>query len=127
MVKGCLNTNCQEEFRVLNAGDLYALEARSADTEFFWLCANCALRYDVALDAMGRVALRPRGKAPSQQPPDLDGHLRLIARSLRPTPRPDAIPSGERTVTFLFNAGSVSSPPRLRGFLADCVDDFHCG
>jgi hypothetical protein len=115
MVKSCVNEACQEEFRVLSAGDLYAREARSAGTEFFWLCANCALRYNVTLDATGRVTLRPRGKAPSQQPPDLDGHLRLIARSLRPSPRPNATPSGERKAAFLFNAGSISPQSRRRG------------
>jgi hypothetical protein len=35
MVSCCVNPACRAEFRSLNTGDIYAVERRSADTEFF--------------------------------------------------------------------------------------------
>jgi len=34
MINDCFNPACRAEFRSLSGGDLYALERRSADTEF---------------------------------------------------------------------------------------------
>ena len=36
MVSRCYNPACGSEFKLLNTGALYALESKSADTEFFW-------------------------------------------------------------------------------------------
>jgi hypothetical protein len=102
MVSTCLNTACHEEFKVLNAGDLYALDTTSSEPEFFWLCKQCAALYDVCRDLSGRVSLRPRDEVSSRQPPTFDGTLRLIARSLKPLPRLNTVPSGERTRVLFF-------------------------
>jgi hypothetical protein len=37
MIERCVNPTCRTEFNLLNAGDHYAYDRRSADTEFFWL------------------------------------------------------------------------------------------
>jgi len=60
MVNRCVNPACHEEFRLLNAGDLYAHERRSADTRFLWLCAQCAATFELYFDPAGQVCLRPR-------------------------------------------------------------------
>jgi hypothetical protein len=109
MVKRCFNSACQEEFKLLNAGDLYACERRSADTEFFWLCCGCASRFDIFLDAAGRVTLEPRRETYRFRPPYLDGRLRLISRSVKPAPRPNTLPFGERPAAFFtFGPGLAS-------------------
>lgn len=41
MASRCVNPACRTEFKFSNTGDLYALERRSADTGFFWLCFAC--------------------------------------------------------------------------------------
>ena len=63
MVSCCVNPACRTEFKLLNTGDLYALERRSADTEFFWLCSACVPVVALGLDAMGGVSVRPRSDA----------------------------------------------------------------
>ncbi len=57
MVSCCANPPCRIEFKLLNGGDLYALERRSANTEFFWLCSACVPMVALRLDAMGGVSL----------------------------------------------------------------------
>ena len=81
MVSCCVNPACRTEFKLLNTGDLYALERRSADTEFFWLCSACALVVALGLDARGGVSVRPRSDARHPQIPHLDNRLRLVART----------------------------------------------
>jgi hypothetical protein len=105
MVNRCVNPACREEFKLLNAGDLYAHERRSYGTEFFWLCATCASRFDVYLDPADGVSVRPRSIANRAQPPHPDGDLRLVSHSRRPAPRPQTAPSGERAFSFVFDAG----------------------
>jgi len=63
MVKRCINPKCLNEFLHLNSGDLYALECGPADTKFLWLCADCAPRLGVAVDAVGVVSVRQRAPA----------------------------------------------------------------
>ena len=75
MVSCCVNPACRAEFKLLNTGDLYALERRSADTEFFWLCFACALVVAPGLDAMGGVSVRTRSDARHPQLPDLNSCL----------------------------------------------------
>jgi hypothetical protein len=115
MVNRCLNPDCRTEFKLLNAGDLYAYERRSADTEFFWLCSACACKFDLYLDSSGRVAVRARNVLNRASPPTLDGHLRLVSRSAKPMPRPQTIPSDERSTSFASGAGSLFSDFRVRG------------
>lgn len=99
MLKRCVNPACHEEFKLLNGGDLYALERRSTDTEFFWLCSTCACMYELYLDATGYVTVRTGSVIHHSPPPHPDAYLRLISRQIRP--RPNAMPSGERTSTVV--------------------------
>jgi hypothetical protein len=115
MVNRCVNPACHEEFKLLNAGDLYAHERRSTGTEFFWLCATCAASFDLYLDPEGSVTVRARSATSRAQPPHPDGYLRLVSRSRKPAPRPHTMPSGERTFSFVFDADPISSAFRARG------------
>jgi len=58
MVSCCVNPACRTEFRSLNTGVLYAVERRSVDTEFFWLCSAC-----VPVVTMAPCQPRPRADA----------------------------------------------------------------
>ena len=78
MVRCCINPACCIEFRSLNAGALYAVERRSADTEFFWLCSNCVSKVALSLDPIGGVSVRPKSDAVRPQPPQPDGYLRRL-------------------------------------------------
>jgi len=104
MVNRCVNPACQEELKLLNAGDLYACERRSFDTEFFWLCAACAGSFSVYLDPAGAVSVRPRGAANRAQPPHPDCNLRLVSHSRKAAPRPQTVPAGERAFSFVLDA-----------------------
>jgi hypothetical protein len=108
VVNCCVNPACSEEFRLLNAGDLYAHERRSTNTEFFWLCSTCASRLDLYLDPAGSVSIRERSAGHGAQPPNPDTHLRLVSRSTKPIPRPHTLPSEERRTSFAFGAGPFS-------------------
>jgi len=99
MLKRCVNPACREEFKLLNGGDLYALERRSDNTEFFWMCSECAVNFDLYLDPAGCVSLRLWNAINHAQPPHPDANLRLISRQTRP--RPNTMPSGERASTFV--------------------------
>src|ERR1039458_5060335 len=119
MVNYCVNSDCREELKVLNAGDLYALERRSADTEFFWLCSACASRFDMYFDLAGRVSVRQRSEHKRARPPHPDGHLRLVSRSIKRTPWSHAVPDGEEATSFLFRPGRLSPVSRVRGGFQD--------
>src|ERR1700688_3775721 len=86
MISCCVNPACRTEFRLFNTGTLYALERRSADTEFFWLCSACVPRVALCLDPTGCVSVRPRCDAVRPQPPHPDGYLRLVAQRKLRTP-----------------------------------------
>ncbi len=101
----------------MNAGDLYAHERRTADTEFFWLCATCAATHDLHLDPAGGVSVRPRHADHRSQPPNPDSHLRLVSRSSKPAPRPHSMPSGERTFSLVFDVDPFFTAFRARGGL----------
>jgi hypothetical protein len=116
MVKRCVNPACREELRLLHAGDLYAHESRSSSTEFFWLCATCAGSFNLYLDPAGGVSVRPLNPANRAQPPNPDGHLRLVSRWKKSAPRPQTMLSGERAF-FGFDADLHSYPLRTRGDL----------
>lgn len=99
MVSCCVDPACCAEFRLSSIGDLYALERRSADTEFFWLCPACVPVVALALDSMGCVSVRPQSHAVRPQPPHPDGYLRLISQRKLPTPwhRAGSPPRGRRS------------------------------
>ena len=86
MVTSCVNPGCRTEFKFLNTGDLYALERRSTDTEFFWLCSACVPVVALSLDPMGSVSVRRKSDAVLPQPPHPDGYLRLVAQRKLCTP-----------------------------------------
>jgi hypothetical protein len=115
MVNRCVNPACREEFKLLNAGDLYAHESRSSSTEFFWLCATCAGSFDLYLEPAGGVSVRSQNATNRIQPPNPESHLRLVSRSKKPVPRPRTVPSGERAFSFVFDADLYSYPFRTRG------------
>jgi hypothetical protein len=96
MVDCCVNPACGAEFKQLSGGDLYAIERRSADTEFFWLCSRCAAVFDVCLGAAGKVGLRRRGARGKARSPHPEGNLRLVTRGLRSLPPRDDTPASER-------------------------------
>jgi hypothetical protein len=104
MVQHCFNPACRQEFQLLYAGDLYALEWVSADTEFFWLCSNCASRFDLCLDNDGAITLSASGAAGNTRRPLADRELHLISRCARPTPRPDSRPTAERHYSSFHGA-----------------------
>jgi hypothetical protein len=116
MLKRCVNSSCCEEFKLLNGGDLYALERRSANTEFFWLCSACAREYELYLDPIGTVSVRDGSLIHRVPPPHPDANLRLISRLMRP--RPNTMPSGERASTFMSIDEPFSAAFRMRGGLA---------
>jgi hypothetical protein len=109
MLKYCVNPACCAEFELLHSGDFYALERRDANTEFFWLCPECASRYALQLDAMDRVWSRLRSDCASVCPPNPEANLRLVAHAVRHL---QAIPGGERAV--LECAVSTPSHSSLR-------------
>jgi len=78
MVSRCVNPQCHAEFRFLNEGNLFALERRSADTEFFWLCPSCIPHLCVSLDAMGHVTVRALTDRPIHTLPSPDLYLRPV-------------------------------------------------
>jgi hypothetical protein len=86
MVTSCINPACRNEFRFLNTGNLYALERRSADTEFFWLCSACVPLVALSLDPIGCISVRPQSDTVRPKPPHPDGYLRLVAQPKLRTP-----------------------------------------
>ncbi|HKO20946.1 MAG TPA: hypothetical protein VJU82_18890 [Acidobacteriaceae bacterium] len=104
MVQHCFNPACRQEFQLLHAGDLYALEWGSADTEFFWLCSECACKFTLVLRESGTVALSEHGAPRPANHTTRGGELRLIARCARPAPRPDSRPTTERKYSFVHGA-----------------------
>jgi hypothetical protein len=60
VINHCVNPDCRAEFKVFSTGNLYALEKRSADTVFFWLCSTCAPKIVVGLAPTGSVTVKPR-------------------------------------------------------------------
>jgi hypothetical protein len=101
MVNHCTNPDCRVEFDVLSSGDLYAYERRSVDTEFFWLCSECAARHDLYLGAAGCISLRARGAVHHGSPPQPGSKLRLVTRSKRSSPRLQTVPSGDQAHRFV--------------------------
>lgn len=113
MVAHCVNPGCRKEFKLLNAGDLYAHEKRHSDTEFFWLCSDCTSEFYLCLDPTGGVRLRLRGER--GLPPHPDGSLRLVSRAAKPAARLQGIPAGEQASSDVFAVGPLLRMYRARG------------
>ena len=94
MVNCCINPVCRTEFRLLSSGDLYAIEIPSAETEFLWMCAGCASRFNLSLDSAGNLALIPKGRSALGSPPQLQARLHLVAHTRRHIPWRNEIPAG---------------------------------
>ena len=118
MVQHCVNPACRREFQLLHAGDLYALERGSADTEFFWLCSDCACMFDLLVNESGVVGLSEHGEPRLTSRTARAGELRLISRCARPAPRPDSRPTSERTYSFVHGVEPHFSSYRPRGLSA---------
>jgi hypothetical protein len=86
MIRCCINPLCRAKFRSLNTGVIYAVERRSADTEFFWLCSSCVPVVALSLDSMGSISVGPRCDAGRLQRPHPDSRLRLLYSPAELTP-----------------------------------------
>lgn len=95
MVDCCANPGCRADFRLLNSGALHALERRSADTEFFWLCSECTSQFNLQLDPDGGLSLRPLGERWQAHPANREGRLRLVSRAVHRVPWRQSVPAGE--------------------------------
>jgi len=103
MIDRCASPGCCADFRQFNSGDLYALERRSANTEFFWLCSECAPQFDLLLDSEGSLAFRPRSDHPHHRPANPEGTLRLVSSSVHRMPWHNSAPSDEPRVAQNFH------------------------
>jgi hypothetical protein len=99
MVDCCANLECRAEFKRLHSGNLYARERRASDTEFFWLCSECAPRFDLMLDPDGRLSFRPRSEPRHMHPLNREDNLRLITSSAHRLPWHKTTPSNEPPTT----------------------------
>jgi hypothetical protein len=79
MVNSCVNPDCGNELKTLNAGHFYAVERRSANTEFFWLCPTCVAEFTLCLDVKGSLVVRPRSGTEFRQSPHPDSRLLLLS------------------------------------------------
>jgi hypothetical protein len=95
MVDCCANPACRAEFKLLTTGDLYALERRCADTEFFWLCSACFARYELQLDSHSTPTIIPRAIRQHTRPAAREATLRLISCAIRRIPWRKTVPSNE--------------------------------
>ena len=86
MVSQCANQACNAEFKMLHSGDLYALERRSVDTEFFWLCSACIPSFVLGLNSGGFVSLTRRSSDRPGRQGDPEGRLWLVYSPLEPVP-----------------------------------------
>jgi hypothetical protein len=86
MVSSCINPACHTELKLLRSGDLYALERRSANTEFFWLCAACVPVVSLFLDLTGSVSVGHKFLTRLRQRPDPKTRLTLVYSPLERTP-----------------------------------------
>jgi hypothetical protein len=85
MVSSCINPACHTELKLLGSGDLYALERRSMDTEFFWLCAACVPLVSLVLDLTGSVSVGHKFLTRLRQRPDPETRLTWVYSPLERT------------------------------------------
>ena len=79
MVNSCVNPDCGNELKTLNAGHFYAVERRSANTELFWLCPTCVTGFIFCLDLKNSPVVRPRSDRELRRPPHPDSRLLLVS------------------------------------------------
>jgi hypothetical protein len=63
----CANPSCAASFRYLQEGTLFRFESEpvegvpgAKETEYFWLCPNCAEKMILRLDASSKIRLVPQ-------------------------------------------------------------------
>jgi hypothetical protein len=83
MVNNCANPVCRAAFKLLDSGDLYALERQTSNTEFYWLCPECASRFELDLNTWSGILLRHRGEQGHADMPRPEASLRLVARAVQ--------------------------------------------
>ena len=83
MVNNCANPVCRAAFKHLDSGDLYSLERQPENTEFYWLCPECALRFELDLNAWGGIVPRLRGEQGHADQPRPEASLRLVPHAVR--------------------------------------------
>jgi hypothetical protein len=111
MVSCCINPSCKADFRSHDAGDLYALEAKTADTEFFWMCEDCAPEMALALGSNGGVEVWPR-TAGRRQPPHPLRDLRLMRSRRRSSQHEAHAPLTRMPVVSSARAAAYNSGTR---------------
>jgi hypothetical protein len=94
MINQCVNPACRTEFRLFNSGDLYAVDRPHGYPEYFWVCSSCASKFNVSVDPMGLVSLRPRPEGHPASKVLAHSNLRLVAHATRRLPWRRAIPAG---------------------------------
>lgn len=75
MLSSCANPSCSRQFRYLHEGKLFLLALKLDETitaakgktpkqanevQYAWLCDQCIEKFEVVLDAEGRVKVRTR-------------------------------------------------------------------
>ena len=95
MVKHCINAVCKAEFKLFHTGYLYAHERPKHDTEFFWLCSDCATQVAPYIDETNEVRVRPRARGTSFLPPRQGGDLRIVSGPPRRIPWRQNAPANE--------------------------------
>lgn len=75
MIGRCTNPQCGKTLKRLGTGAVYALERRSADTEFFWLCEDCLKHFQLVLDLDSKVDIQPLLQNTTTPRPHPDGTL----------------------------------------------------
>jgi hypothetical protein len=94
MINQCVNPACRIEFRLFNSGDLYAIDRPHGYPEYFWVCSTCASQFNVSVDPMGFVSLRPRSERDQEHSADPHVILRLVAHAARHMPWRRSVPAG---------------------------------
>jgi len=80
MIDQCMNPECKSKSKPLTDGNLYSLERRSRNTEFFWLCGECSQSLLPSVDVNGEVSVAHRTLRRRRTPPNLDRDLRTVAQ-----------------------------------------------
>lgn len=95
MINCCVNPSCGIECKLLDRGDLYAIERPNTEKEFFWLCSECAARLRPSLDSTGAFVLQPRTQSdqPASSPHFAAGSLYLVAHAARRLPSQESVPA----------------------------------
>jgi hypothetical protein len=69
MIGFCFNPVCNRELRYLRQGSVYQWETgvgQKMRSEFFWLCSDCSLQFELIFDPAGLPLLAPWGRKDRQ-------------------------------------------------------------